>query len=103
MGKIYRLDGQLVEVTDEELLEAVKADDRDYPSDLLSDIVRSGLMSAYVFGKTRFDTAKDTSQMLAAASETEKALTDLLEYKMHIRLEELVQERLAPKPQQGDE
>ena len=97
MSKMYRLNGELVEVTEEELLDAVRAEDKNYPSDLLSQMVNSCILNALAYGKVGFETAKDAKQIMTAAEESHRVLREVLEYQMRIRLEELVSEQLAEK------
>lgn len=101
MSRVFRLDGELVEITDDELTDMFRAEDKGYPTDLLSTIVNSCLMNVYVMSRASFDTAKDANQMLAAANEAQNTLREVLEYQMRIRLEELIAEKLeaAPKEQ----
>lgn len=95
MSRVFRLEGKLVEVSDEEILEAVKAEQNGYPEDLLSQIVDSCIMSKYIYSKASFDNAKDTKQMLAAAEKCREALTSILEYQIRVRFEELVIDHLS--------
>lgn len=57
-------------------------------------IIQSAILNAYVFSKARFDSSKDTQDLLTAASESQKALQLVIEYSLRDRLDQLVVERI---------
>jgi hypothetical protein len=63
--------------------------------ELTTQIIRSCLMSTHIYSKVSFDNAKDATELNVAASEAEKALIQIVEFRMRDRLDELLIDRIS--------
>lgn len=62
--------------------------------DLLDNIISSAILTQHVYSKTRFDNARDTKELITAASLNAESLQEAIMYKLRSRQEELVIDRL---------
>lgn len=100
-NKVFRVRGELVEVSDDDIKDLFKAEDKGYPVDMLTEIIRSSLMSQYMFNKIQFDNARDSNSLLTIAQEAHDSLVHLIEYKMRQRLEQMIIDKLEDAEEVG--
>lgn len=68
--------------------------------DLIEQVITSAVMNQYIYSKVQFDNAKDTTELIAAANESNRALIAAASYKLRHHAEALVAEKL--KDAMGD-
>ena len=69
---------------------------------LLDQVIRSAIMSQYVFSRIQFDNAKDTQSMLNASNENHEMLVVAVLQRVQPRVEEMLLERLKRDINKGE-
>ena len=71
-------------------------------NDLIDKVIRSCVMSSHTMAKARFNNAKDTTELIAAAQEISDTLVMAVEYRVRDRIEELLVRRIEDDLNKGE-
>lgn len=108
MSKTFLIKGEVVEFTDEELMEYLFKDepeDKGVPLDLVDSIINSAIASTLAFGRAEINTAKDSREIQNACKMLSDTLNQAVKYRISEYIDQLIMERLelAPKTTEGGE
>ena len=70
--------------------------------DLIDQVIAHGFLAQQVYSKTQFDNAKDTSQLLAAATDNANMVQVAIKARMIPYVEQLLEQRLRQAIDESD-
>lgn len=70
--------------------------------DILDQVIRSAMMTSHIYGKVKFDNAKDTQELITAANENSEVLLEAVRQKVYPRIEAMLVEKLNHSLSKGD-
>lgn len=73
-----------------------------YNERLLDQVIRSAMMASHIYGKVKFDNAKDTQELIAAANENSEMLLEAVRQRVYPSIEAMLVEKLNDSLSKGD-